>query len=250
MTQDRDNVLSKARKLLRLKERAGTTAEALAAARALAKLLDKHRIEVTELELSAVQQPESFVANKDEPLYEYRRVTTWRRELGFALCKHFGVALWQRTAVYHGERSSDHSMCMCGRPSDIELVRAMYDWLTSEIEALAVSACAGMGRGYANSWRRGFAHGVHKQLEDLRSELSEAHAGAMILYGREEAAKSYLDALLAPKKPGEMKPAIIRWRDRSSIDQYGFASGFVRGQSHHLGEHLDAAEPEPQLLDD
>lgn len=250
MDNERDNVLSKARKLLRLKERAGTQSEALAAARALAKLLDKHRIAVTELELSSGKTNEPFVANKQEPLYAYRRVTPWRRELGFALCNHFGVALWQRTTVYRDSEPSERSLCMCGRASDIELVRAMYSWLTQEIECLAVAECSGMGRGYSNSWKRGFAFGVNKQLESLREELSEAHCSAMVLYGRGDAAKLYLDALLEPKQPGDRKPGVVRWRDRGSHDAYGFASGFLRGKRHHLGEHLAAADPDAQLLDE
>lgn len=250
MDEKRDGILSKARKLLRLKERAGTKAEALAAARALARLLDKHRIEVAELEVADRQAPEGFTANKTQPLYEYKRVTPWRRELGFALCKHFGVALWQRTKLHRKGVPSDHSMCMCGRPSDIELVRSMYNWLTSEIECLSVGACSGMSRSYANSWRRGFAYGVHKQLEDLRSELSEEHPSAMVLYSRQDDARQFLDALLEPKGPGDRKPATIRWRDRGAHDAYGFASGYMRGKQHHLGERLGHASTAPPLLDE
>ena len=62
-----NDVLEKAKKLLALRDRAGTRGEAEAAARALAKMLDKHRITMAELQAHD-GNVESIVADQETPL--------------------------------------------------------------------------------------------------------------------------------------------------------------------------------------
>jgi hypothetical protein len=231
---DRQGAVEKARKLLRLKERAGSEFEAIAAARALAALLDKHRIAIAELEASGQRLPEPFAADPDRPLYAFIRSRPWRRELCFALGDHFGVALWRRTRIWKGG-DREHGICMCGRPSDIELLRDMYEWLCSEIVSLSAEQCAGRGPAYANSWRRGFVHGVHKQLASLRDATRECSCVAIELYGRLDKAREYLEALCEGH---------VRKRSDSPMNYPAYREGFARGALHHLGPRF-GPEPEP-----
>lgn len=241
MTEPRESAIDTARKLLRLKDRAGTPAEALAAARALSKLLDKHRIAVTELEMDGSQDAEPFEAAKDDPLYEFKRVQPWKRDLGSVLAKHFGCAYWQRTRKFHTGQTSEHAMCLCGRPSDIALVRGMYTWLTGEIAQLSVTHCRGEGARYSNSWRKGFVTGVDIQLTATRDELQAKTTAAMVLYGREEQAQKYLQSVFE-------QMGTITWKSSVRADRTAYFAGLRVGKTSPLGPRLQGAEAEPDQL--
>lgn len=235
----RESIVEKAKKLIQLQERAGTPGEALAAAKALAGLLDKHRIALAELESAGAADPEAFVLHRDEPLYAFQRVQVWRRDLCYVLGEHYGVATWQRTRKFRDGRPSDHFICACGRRTDIELLRSMYVWLGAEIERLSASECQGLGGRYANSWRLGFVAGVQQQLRGLREQNCEASTTAMVVYGRSEQALDYLRSQLE-------KLGTVKYRHRGGHDRWAFQSGFVRGWQQHLGPHLPESGGEPQ----
>jgi len=240
MTADRERVLDTARKLLRLKDRAGTPHEALAATRALSKLLDKYRIAVTDLELSGTQSPEALRAEEDRPLYEFKRVKPWKRDLGLVIAKHFGCAYWQRTRKYR-RGTSEHSMCLCGRPSDIQLVRSMYTWLTVEIAHLSVTHCRGQGARYTHGWKQGFVAGVGHQLAETRQELKGETGTAMVLYGRQEQAKQFLHDLF----DGLGK---ITWKSKVRPERAAYFAGLEQGAAMPLAPRLQEPKPESAQL--
>lgn len=233
----RSHAIETARKLLRLRDRAGTPAEAQAAAHALARLLDRHRIAVAELEAGGSQPAEPFVADKGRPLYEYRRVTVWRRDLGLVLCEHFGVACWVRARQRPGH-ARECAMHLCGRPSDIELVRGLYTWLGAEIVRLGECYCSRRGVRFRSSWQRGFVAGVEQQLRSAREQAKAESSFAMVLYSRGEDARRYMESLLELQK--------TCWRSRADTHQLAYLDGLEQGSAIHLGERI--AEPDRKEL--
>jgi len=232
-----NEVIKKARDLLRLREQAATPGEAQAAARALAKMLDKHRLSIAELEMRGDQDSEDMVADTDEPLLSCSRLAGWKKGLIRILCSHYGVALWRRS--YHswsrGKRKLTQAMHMCGRPSDMTMVRYMLGWLSAEIERLSRQECAGMGVISHNSWRRGFVTGLGKQLRMARDDVAENNSeAALVLRKRQDDAQDFLHRAIEGLGKGR------RNYHRVYHDPLAYADGKRRGEAQHLGDKLDS----------
>lgn len=225
------HIIERARKLLRLRERAGSAGEAAAAAKALALLLDKHRLDVAALEAGGAQDGERFVADTDRPLASWQRVEPWRRNLALVLAAHFGCCCWQQGFRAPGF-ATVHYLHVCGRPSDVELVRGMYHWLASEATRLSASECRGRGASYARSWRAGFVTGIERQLAVARGELTETDSRALVLYDRGRQAAEYLKGL-------NERLGTVTVSSRQRLDARGYVSGRRMGTRIHLGGRID-----------
>jgi len=225
------DVLDKARKLLNLKERAATEGEALAAAKALAKLVDKHRIEIAKLESAGFQNDEVIALEEDEPLMVYKRKTTWKNDLALTLCDHYGVVFMRRSRV-----GGKKKILLAGRKTDIEMVRYMFNWLSSEIERLT-RASGAEGRVAINSWRIGFVRGLQIQLEEARKEaLSDEPASvALVLRCRKKEADRWLTKHLGKELP------TIKTQD-VSVDPVWYEAGKKKGKVQHLGKSLEEGD--------
>lgn len=235
---DNEHAIDKARKLLRLRDRAGTPAEAAAAAKALAKMLDKHRLDIAELEAEGKQLPEGFMADEKRPLASWKRIEPWRRDLALVLAEHFGVCCWQQGFRRPGQ-CMHHQLCLCGRPSDVQLVRGMYHWLGAELTRLCIIYCRGKGRRYARSWRDGFVTGIERQLRAARAEVAETDSRAIVLYDRAREARDYLQEMF-----GKLKTH--KWSSKNAVDREGYFHGRDRGEAIHLGDRI--GEPSQQEL--
>jgi hypothetical protein len=234
-----NEIIEKARRLLQLRERAATPGEAQAAARALAKMLDKHRISIAELEMAGEEAAEPMVVDKSEPLVTYNRIAGWRRNLVHVLCAHYGVAVWKRCRSRgwdrRGRMKMAYAMHMCGRQSDMTMVRYMFAWLGTEIERLARQECAGMGAVSHNSWRRGFVIGLDKQLRMARDDASEGRSdAALVLRKRRDDAIDWLRKMIKDLTNGKASHSYVYH------DAVAHAAGRRRGEAHHLGEKLDS----------
>lgn len=236
------HVIDKARKLLQLRERAASAGEAAAAAKALAKLLDKHRLDVAELELDSKQQPEGIVADDKRPLASWKRIEPWRRDLALVLAEHFGVCCWQQGLRRPGQ-AIEHHLCLCGRSSDVELVRGMYHWLGAELVRLCASACHSKGARYARSWRDGFVTGISRQLHAARGEIAQTNTQAIVLYDRAREAREHLLGLF-----GKLKP--VQWSAHNEVDRQAYFQGRDRGDALHLGERIDSPPQQEMRWDD
>jgi len=235
-------VVETCRRLLKLKQRAGTPAEAQAAAVALARLLDKHRLSLVDIEAGADSPIESCVVDMDNPLYAWgKRVAPWKRNLAIVLCDHWGVAQWERYARYtNGDRRV--RLCLCGRPSDVALVREFFAYLVGEALQLSVPFCKGRGRAYATSWLRGFVRGLYDQLAASRAELKQEAAAegkqgaAMVLWvGRAEESAEALRAAVPKIKD-------VRSRASPVVSREAFGQGYVAGKTVHVGRTLHHSE--------
>ncbi len=222
-------IIEKAKKLLNLKERAGTPAEAEAAARALSKLIDKYRISIAELE-AAGEPAEQCVVDETEPLLQWKRLNLYKRRLCSVLCDHYGVAWWQRAWPAGNNRRGvvwNRAVHLCGRASDIAVLRYMYAWLSAEIERLA--AQYGGSRTERRSFKLGFVAGIERQLAAGRKEVEAEHG--LVLRSRIHDAKKALY---------EMFPEMGNAKNREpEIDPLAFIEGRKSGNAMHLGERFE-----------
>lgn len=230
------DILDRARKLLRLRERAATPGEAQAAARALAKLLDKHRITIASLEMSGAADAQSMFADKTDPLLTFTRLPGWKSHLIKLLCRHYGVAYWRRKSTRgadgRGRQLYSYAIHLCGREDDVAVVRQMFAWLSVEATRLSHGECEGRGAPSHNSWRRGFVAGIGRQLTGARAEVSTLHAdAAMALRNRYDDAREFMRESVEGLR-------FATRRRKWWHDKHAHAAGKQRGESQHLGDKI------------
>ncbi len=189
MTPDRDTILDRVRKLLRLGESSNPN-EAAAALAAAQKLIDRHRL--SELELGADEVDETVVRD-DDALWTGGQRVGWRGSLAAALCRANGVAVCWSTRAERGLLM--RRLILAGRPEDIAVVRHLFGHCSREIDRLASAHCAGRGRAFHNAFRFGCVQAIAEQLGETRRQtqsesaalvvrLDERIARARALFGR------------------------------------------------------------------
>lgn len=156
----RSKILDRIRKLLALAQSSNVNEAAVAAAQAQ-KLIAKHRInQAREL----VDAPESEgIALDDDPLDEGARVAQWRLELAMVVAEANGC----RVVVLKDGRYS--TIKLVGDDEDIDIVRALYTWLTKEVQRLA-RASGLKGCDHLNSYRMGTITTIEQRLADANEE--------------------------------------------------------------------------------
>lgn len=196
----RDNILERARQLRVLSERGGTPAEAQAAARALARVMQRHQIDEADL-----AEFEEVFGSSDSVVIGHR-IARWRYILFNGVCRSLGVASYQIIPA-RGPRS----LRMHGTDSDIASARLLYERIEDACTRLSRSACQGRGRTVARQWRNGFAHACVVNLPRARDAsdavgrwLGAPPSRAMVLVDtRIQRAKAHLESKLklrgAPK---------------------------------------------------
>jgi hypothetical protein len=234
------DIIGKAKKLMALRDHAGTPGESEAAANALNKLLDKHRLSVAELE-NASGEKEECIVDQGDPILEWKRLSPHMRDLCAVLCSHYGVAWWQRRrrdgVNTRGAQRWRRAVHMCGRPSDVEIVRYMFAWIAVEMNLLGAKYPG--GRIARSSFKLGFVAGIERQLKLSRQEAVGERG--MVLRDRLKDAELAL-AKLFP----EMKTAAM---PNPNIDPSAYLHGSEYGKAMHLGGRVgDSKKRAPALL--
>lgn len=158
---DREKLLERIRRLLRLSESPNVHEAASAAARAR-ELMARHRIE------SAALEPEGLDPGirdyPDEPLDTSKRLRPWKMQLGDAIARANGCR------VYVLERGSMLELVPVGREEDAALVRALYGELVKQVECLTRKHGAGRDRTFCNGFRLGVVSTLRERLERANVE--------------------------------------------------------------------------------
>ena len=241
-----DHAIETCRRLIALQKRAATSGEAQAAAAALARLLERHRLTIAEVEGAGSAGGPVLV--HDRPIYRCKRAETWRWELITALCEHFGVSPWREfTRMPRGDgswRIVDSAIYLCGRVGDVECVRSMYGWLDVEGLRLALlevpegRATKRRTRESRRSWLIGFARGIRTQLQKAKAEeqaVPGTSSTAIVkLDQRYDEARSAILADMQDAKNGRKRNARVRGEE--------FVRGARMGSAIHLGQRIGAVE--------
>lgn len=172
---DIQKLLAKVAHLRALAARAGTQAEAEAAAAAADKILTEHRLH--EVEIPTGEEP----CERHEPLDAMRSYSAWKGILAYSLAKHYGCYMYR-------ERTwQKQSFPIFGRKSDAEIVRYMYAWLVLEIDRLASRE---HGKAAKNAFRLGAVSGYLATLRTSAAQASKGHeSAALVLVSRAKEAE-------------------------------------------------------------
>jgi len=116
-------LLEKMKKLMNLRDRAGTEGEAQAAATQLQKLLTEHNLSVADLESKGQAAPEATQQQVDLG----KAAFPWKLNLAKAVAEHFFCI-----ALIRNKRPT-----FIGRPDNVESLQMTYAWLIDQIALVA-----------------------------------------------------------------------------------------------------------------
>jgi Protein of unknown function (DUF2786) len=256
---DINSVIEKIKKLRALSRKAGTPAEAEAAAAIADKLLQEYGLAEAQLQASGDKPAETI----DEHTFTTfaARAPTWQRILASGLIRHYDCASYLIWLYRSPEGIPFDRPCLSqriiGRPSDIEAARYMFNWLVVEIERLA-QLNAGQGRSWLDSFRRGAVQGVLSKLyeskkaareevaakarvaEAINPDVAKTTSTGLAIYDRrKEEAKAKLYELHPDiKKQEKRSRGGTAWRSASNYD--GFRQGREAGGNIHVGASLNS----------
>ncbi|MBW2560015.1 MAG: DUF2786 domain-containing protein [Deltaproteobacteria bacterium] len=159
MTSD---ILRKIRGLLKLGE-SDNPNEAASAVAMAARLMERHAITETAVELSEADPATAEeIKSFEEPL---GASGSWRSRLALALAKANGCSTWR----------TGNQLRLIGRPSGAEKVRYLFSYCSKEIDRITRKNTRGEGRTYANNYRIGMvdaiAEAIIKEREGVRAEM-------------------------------------------------------------------------------
>lgn len=179
MNEKIEKVIAKIRHLRELAARAGTQAEAEAAAAMADRILQEYRL--SEADLADKEAPKEKVEKSGQNLKEFAgSVNKAHTSLACVLAEHYDCYTYT-----HYSRNGNY-MPIYGRESDIAIVRYMYAWLVIEMERLALKEKGKAGR---HAFRLGMVSGIENALRLAKAATikPEQQSSALVLvsYGEE-----------------------------------------------------------------
>jgi hypothetical protein len=215
-----DNSLAIISKIVRLRTLAlsSNTHEAAAAAGVANKLILKYQIQESELDQEATP---SIIFDDPDPVYTSGRVTQWKLELLNLLTDHYGCALWNDKTPEEDSSRASSRYRLIGRETDIQIVKLMFSWFTSEIIKLCDLECRSLGSNYRHSYCKGAIKAIKDLLEYTRKNIiKEASSHSVeLIENRQKMAIDYLF-----KKHGVIQPL-----PKPGINQQAFNRGYDVG---------------------
>jgi hypothetical protein len=203
-------VIEKVKRLLAL-AKSDNEHEAANAMAMAQRLIQQHRLSVAELEAetgNATEQPE---IHQETPVISGKRIPKWKVRLFLALARHNGCSHF-----HHGRRGADKHYVLVGRSSDVENVRFLFAYASSELTRISDLQCGGHGRSYRDSWYHGAVSGIDEQLKRAaESERATATSRAlMVLDGRRSEAEALMN------KSFDIKTTKVRTRGNMDWGAY------------------------------
>ena len=173
-------VIEQVQKLLALSKSANEHEAALALAKAEA-LLEKYRLDMTQIEMLTGQKEE--IIEDQDPLIDSNDITLWEAKLAHRIAWLYGC-----TTIRSGD-----IMKVIGRPSDIIFVRYLVSFITLELFRLSVDVLYKKRKDYKDSWFLGAVDVILKRLQQSKEETQQSfnnpHAVMTINNRYEEAMK-------------------------------------------------------------
>jgi hypothetical protein len=225
--------IEKVAKLRALAARAGTQAEAEAAAAQAAAIVAKYQIDEAVLEAHSPERAEEI--QEGDPLWSGERDISWLNMLAAGIGKIHGCAVIVRR--YGGAATVTY--IIVGRPSDLAIVRYLFAWLHAEIVRLSESE---RGRTAKNAFRVGAAVGVIDAMRKARAvEAGIAPtSAAMVLASRADQAMAWLTMQSGRKLHAARRFSVT---DASGAYDRGRAKGSALTPNAALGSTTHRALP-------
>lgn len=182
-----EEAISKAVRLLKLAQSDNPHEAALAAAKAQ-EIIDRYKLGglSAESELpGSAKEPEEEIRDFEQPLDAAtgEKLSRWRVTLASTLAKA------NQSRIYTSHRGPTPTIQLVGRPSDVETIRYLYQYLVNEIDRLTKVHAKGNGKTWANNFRYGivdeigdrFATQRKETIKDLKTEMQGSMTGSAIV---------------------------------------------------------------------
>lgn len=218
---NRETILDRIRKLRALSADPNNLNEATTAAKIAEELLQKHQIAEAELILEEGEKEEPKL--DDNPVETFgQRQNVWKNILSLQLAKAYNcTTVWQRKGGVLG-------LYVIGRPSDIEIVKYNYAYLSLQIVRLAeLNQPSGLYKGAAKGWRNSFYLGatnaIISALEEEKEKVrAESNSSALAVVDKHMAESNALASKLFPNARESSF--------NSNINRDAYNKGFEAGQ--------------------
>lgn len=229
------SILGKIKKLVSLSKNNNSVAEAASAWARAQELLIKHKLSMAEVNAaSATLDADEAIVEGASPLYSGERVVHWKSYLANVISQINGCKMFIR----YSRNPKQVRYAVVGTPSDIEIVRYLFDSIVSQIDFLchqAMSFGYGTGKTYSNNFRFGAAQTVAERLQAVREQVRSEYKGstALVLVDKQEAAVSaWVD-----KNVGKLSRGVS---SNSRADNSAFNQGKAAGHKVALNKGLTA----------
>jgi hypothetical protein len=231
---DRDKLLDRIRRLLRLAESSNVHEAASAAARAQ-ELMSRHRIEAAALDTN----PTDVRDHRDDPLEASKRLRPWKTHLADAIARANGCRIYLHT------KGNMRAVVIVGRTEDAALVRVLFAELVKRVESMTRKHGAGRERSFCNAFRLGMVVTLGERLAQASAEARKQALEAGVTHtdelGEDDADDLSPEAsALAIARLDAQDDAVERFMDNElklergkskgvTADAEGYALGRVKG---------------------
>lgn len=233
---ERDEVISKIQKLLRLAESSNVHEAASAAAKAQ-ELMDRFEIEAASLSTASAPANNEPVETVD--FDSSGRLENWRGSLLATLCSTNGCKAY-KTRLYDGG-GKETVLRVIGRKTDSQTVRYMYQALVQVVEGLAMGQ-RGNGRQFIASFKSGAAAAICERIRASKEATKRAvyaeaaQEGGMALMRVDNAVATLKARDAALERYMEEQNLRLRKGSGGRVtDHSGYHSGYRAGQAANIG---------------
>lgn len=191
-----EEAIEKAVKLLRLAQSDNPHEAALAAAMAQ-KIIERHKLVgvSADINIESNDEPDEDIKNFEEPLsMDSKQSCTYKMRLAMGIASLNQVKLYtSHTMVATKMRKV---LMMVGRPSGVQTVRYMYDYLHREVNRISGQAEKGFTLTWGNNFRLGMVDTIVDRMRQMREEvrkevMGEARSDCAIVRVNNAIAKMY-----------------------------------------------------------
>lgn len=219
-------IVERIQKLLRLRDNAGTQAEAENAAAKVQELLFKHNLEMSEVESHTPDSEKSKVERQFFASDQGKNESTWVSQLYGVLARYNFCMV----VIHHGDmryKNRNPEIAVLGKPENIAVVNYLADWLVPRIRSMSKETFNDYS-GYEKrgKFTRGFlvgcVSGIQNKLHTEWQALQDsATSTALVVVNTQELTEAK-DSLYGKLSQGK----------RSSLSsQAGYQSGYNAGRS-------------------
>ena len=165
-SQEEQKVIDRVKNLLELSHSSNEHEAALALAKAEA-LLEKYRLDMTQIEMMTGQK-EEIIEDKD-PVFDSEKIVLWESNLAIRVAFLYGCS----TIRLRAYDNVDKTIRLIGRPSDIMFVRYLLNYITIELFRLSRIPLYKKRKDYKDSWFLGAVDVITMRLRQAQEETQK-----------------------------------------------------------------------------
>lgn len=223
-----DTILSRIKKLHALATHNPNPEEAASAAAKVQDMLFRHNLTMAQIETHEHAPSEQYDKVKHD-LRSTTSTTGWRRSLLFSIARHNFCR-----AIY---LSGTSLMEIVGKPSNVEVVIYMEDYLHREIERLARAAAKGQlyrKQAFITAFCRGAVATIVRRLSEQRKASEQAAPTSQaLMVVADHALTAAFESYFPKVKSGRTSGRIQDWGAYSQGKQAGQSIGLHQGIKQH-----------------